>query len=123
MIYQFNSNILPPISEVSVRGRSLLQLSQAEFPVLPGFICSVAFFEPWLMTLRDIPEWETIPAAIHNEEDFPPSVSSLTAVGTKLVWTAEQKRQLAKAADTLPPEYRPSADTSFVARPGGLRRR
>ena len=47
------------ISGVGGKGLSLIDCNAAGFPVPPGFVLSVAFFEPWLADIKAAKEWKT----------------------------------------------------------------
>lgn len=106
MIYLFNTSGSPKISEVGGKGFSLVQMAQANLPVPPGFICSVAFFEPWLKILQALPEWTAVQDAIINEENLASTTTSLTRVCSDLTLTVAQEDLLSKALQPFPSEVR-----------------
>ena len=46
------------ISQVGGKGLSLIDCSAAGFPVPPGFVLSVAFFQSWLDSIKNTREWK-----------------------------------------------------------------
>jgi pyruvate,water dikinase len=47
----------PSISQVGGKGLSLIDCCAARFPVPPGFVLSVAFFQSWLDSIKNTREW------------------------------------------------------------------
>lgn len=110
MIYSFNTNSSPSQTEVGHKGLSLIRMTQNQFPVPPGIVLTVAFFDPWITTLQATPEWETIQTAISQNENLSSSITALKATCANLKWTEEQKKQFTLAIDTFP------IDSQFVIR-------
>lgn len=52
-----NDDTAPSIAQVGGKGLSLIDCSMAGFPVPPGFVLTVAFFESWLDTIKSTNEW------------------------------------------------------------------
>jgi pyruvate,water dikinase len=48
---------IPLISQVGGKGLSLIDCCAAGFPVPPGFVLSVAFFQSWLDSIKNTHEW------------------------------------------------------------------
>jgi phosphoenolpyruvate synthase/pyruvate phosphate dikinase len=46
--YPFTTDQAPELSQVGGKGMSLIFMTRRGLPVPPGFVLSVAFFEPWL---------------------------------------------------------------------------
>jgi phosphoenolpyruvate synthase/pyruvate phosphate dikinase len=102
MIYRFNTTPIPALAEVGGKGLSLIQMTQANLPVPPGFVCAVSFFEPWLAHLQTTSEWMAVQTAIHNNAELAPSTTALQAACTKLALTHDQEQQLSEALQALP---------------------
>ena len=114
MIYPFNTNSSPSVTEVGHKGLSLIRMTQNKFPVPPGFVLSAAFFEPRITTLQATPEWEALQTAIRKDENLTSSLTALKAACANLNWTAEKEKQFTLAIDTLP------KDSQFVVRYSAL---
>ncbi len=103
LIFPFNGSPIPTLAEVGGKGLSLMRMTQAGLPVPPGFILSVAFFEPWLVSLQSIPEWATVQTTIQKKEDLTVSTNALKAACANLALTSEQEGQLTEALQVLLP--------------------
>lgn len=57
MIYNFNIDIIPKISEVGGKAKALIETTKAGFPVPEGIALSVDFFAPWLLEIKRSDEW------------------------------------------------------------------
>jgi phosphohistidine swiveling domain-containing protein len=47
----------PDLAAVGGKAMSLIHMTQGGYSVPPGFVLTVAFFEPWLGHVQDAPEW------------------------------------------------------------------
>jgi phosphohistidine swiveling domain-containing protein len=47
------------LSEVGGKALSLIESTQAGFPVPGGFVLTVSFFKPWLQSIKSTSEWKT----------------------------------------------------------------
>ncbi len=56
-IYPFTETQLPRLDEAGGKALALMQMTHAGFPVPPGFVLTVAFFEPWIEALKQSPAW------------------------------------------------------------------
>ena len=102
MIYPFSTTPLPALAEVGVKGLSLMRMTQADLPVPPGFVCLLAFFEPWLTILHTTPEWASVQIAIQKGADLVTSTDALKAVCTDLALTTNQEGDLTESLQALP---------------------
>ncbi|MBS1252911.1 MAG: Prodigiosin synthesizing transferase PigC [Anaerolineales bacterium] len=117
MIYPFDSATLPTLAEVGGKGLSLMRMTHAGLPVPSGFVCAVAFFEPWLTTLQTTPEWTAVQTAIQNDEDLAPSTTALKAACAELALTTSQEGQLTEALQALPKDsFFATGEGVFAAR-------
>ena len=48
------------LETVGGKGMSLIFMTRRGLPVPPGFVLSVAFFEPWLEYVKRTPEWKKV---------------------------------------------------------------
>lgn len=58
LAYSFSASPLPGPDQVGGKAHSLMTLFQAGFPVPDGFVLPVAYFEPWLVSLRTTAAWK-----------------------------------------------------------------
>ncbi|KAL7441494.1 hypothetical protein ACHAXM_011541 [Skeletonema potamos] len=49
----------PKLSEVGGKALSLIKTSALQFPVPPGFVLSVSFFQPWLEQIKKTEAWKS----------------------------------------------------------------
>ena len=59
-IIGFETRELPCINQVGGKGYSLIRMTQAGLPVPPGFVLTVAFFDPWIQQLKQTGEWARV---------------------------------------------------------------
>jgi len=101
-VYFFPHTNSPSLSQVGGKGLSLIQGTQKELPVPPGFILSVAFFNAWFQELKKMKVWENF---IHPEKyNLKQSCDSLKKHALKLSFTKYQEQELYKALDLYPKE-------------------
>jgi pyruvate,water dikinase len=55
--YPFTTGETPALAQVGGKAMSLIFMTRHGLPVPPGFVLSVAFFEPWLEYVLETPEW------------------------------------------------------------------
>jgi rifampicin phosphotransferase len=53
----FHTTYTPELPEVGGKAMSLISMTRHGLPVPPGFVLTVAFFEPWLSAIQETPEW------------------------------------------------------------------
>jgi len=58
LVYPFDTDESPELSQVGGKGLSLILMTQYGLPVPPGVVLSVFFFEPWLSHVKKTPEWD-----------------------------------------------------------------
>jgi phosphohistidine swiveling domain-containing protein len=79
---------------------SLVTMTQRGLPVPPGFVLTVAFFQPWLDRILKTPEWA---AALRSSPgDLQKSTAAVQALCTDLELNDAQRRALAQALEALP---------------------
>ncbi len=49
----------PKLSEVGGKALSLIKTSELDFPVPPGFVLTVSFFQPWLEQIKQTNAWKS----------------------------------------------------------------
>jgi len=59
-VYPFTTTESPELTQVGGKAMSLIAMTQHGLPVPPGFVLSVAFFEPWLAYIQSTPEWARV---------------------------------------------------------------
>ncbi len=57
-IYPFSTSEKPSLDQVGGKAMSLIQMTRQGLPVPPGFVLSVAFFQPWLENITRSMEWK-----------------------------------------------------------------
>lgn len=99
----FPFTVTEPVSIQAVGGKalSLIRMTQKGFPVPPGFVLSVDFFEPWLTTLASSPDWPTAQTA--SGPVLTQATQSLQAQCQNLRLTHLQQEALQAALQTFLP--------------------
>jgi len=86
----------PSLSEVGGKALSLIEASAAKFPVPPGLVLTVAFFEAWLEDIGKSPEWVNfIEAGVGATKELCDGVKALCI--NSLVLTSDQETYLQEA--------------------------
>jgi phosphohistidine swiveling domain-containing protein len=99
LVYSFTTDEKPELAQVGGKAMSLIRMTQHGLPVPPGFVLSVAFFEPWLEHIRATPEWTK--ALSSTPENLKHHTIALGALCMGLELDHEQKKNLAEALETL----------------------
>ena len=60
LVYHFSTKTAPTLAEVGGKGWSLIRMSQAGFPVPPGFVLTAVFFQPWFDQLQQSGLWTAV---------------------------------------------------------------
>lgn len=60
MIYKFNTDRIPELSQVGGKAKALIETTKEGLPVPDGIVLSVKFFEPWLGEIKKSKEWENM---------------------------------------------------------------
>jgi rifampicin phosphotransferase len=95
LIYTFPAAHQATLAEVGGKGLSLIEGSRVGFPVPPGFILSVDFFEPWIHELKSTKAWSHF---LHGSDaELLELCTSLKRVASGLAFTEEQDRALKEA--------------------------
>lgn len=102
MIHPFTETPLPTLEQVGGKGLSLMRLTDADLPVPPGFVCSVEFFRPWLISIQSTAEWAGVQTAIQNEDSLALCTEAIKNVCSGLQLTRDQEQQLGLALQSFP---------------------
>ena len=99
LTYPFTTDETPELTQVGGKAMSLILMTQRGLPVPPGFVLSVAFFEPWLEAIRQTAEWakalNSPPEALKRRCD------ALKALCRDLELDDKRKAALARALEAL----------------------
>lgn len=87
------------LEQVGGKALSLITLTGQGFPVPPGFVMTVRFFEPWTAALAATPEWVALQVA--DAEDLSRASRALQALCDHLAFTPEQRAGLGRALAAL----------------------
>ena len=104
-VYQFTTGEKPDLAQVGGKAMSLIFMTQQGLPVPPGFVLSVAFFEPWLEHVRNTPEWSEVLNS--SPENLKRNCEAVEALARGLELDDRQKEVLAKALASLDTDGRP----------------
>jgi len=98
-IFQFTS--LEPLTILEVGGKALALLTMARkgFPVPPGFVLSVSFFEPWIKTLVALPEWMALQTG--GETTLSLTTRALQSRCHNMTFRPQQQEELERAFQEL----------------------
>ena len=69
IVYPFSTQQVPVpetpnLAQVGGKGLSLMRMAQQGLPVPPGFVLTVAFFQPWLEAIQATPEWAGVVSSV-----------------------------------------------------------
>mmetsp|Transcript_23724 Transcript_23724/g.37216 ORF Transcript_23724/g.37216 Transcript_23724/m.37216 type:complete len:902 (-) Transcript_23724:202-2907(-) len=59
----------PELSEVGGKALSLIKTSELHFPVPPGFVLTVSFFQPWLEQIKQTKAWKSFISRLPTNSD------------------------------------------------------
>ena len=108
-IVPFTSTELLDMEQVGGKALALITMTRAGMPVPPGFVLTVRFFEPWVISLQAAPEWEAMQVA--GLVELGQATKALQTLCRDLHFTQEQREALDKALDS----FRASADVAPFA--------
>lgn len=57
MFYTLNEKIIPALSEIGGKAKTLMEMSEAGFPVPEGIVLPASFFSPWMDMLKKQDAW------------------------------------------------------------------
>ena len=102
LVYPFTTSETPELAQVGGKAMSLILMTRQGFPVPPGFVLSVAFFEPWLEHIVSTPDWtKTLNS---SPKDLKRNSMMLKALCLGLELDHEQNKALAEALEYLEPD-------------------
>lgn len=90
---------LPPISAVGGKGYSLIRMAREGFPVPPGFVLAVDFFEPWFAQVAETDAWRAFLDAPPDE--MAARAAALPSTAKALVFDTEQAALVAQSLERL----------------------
>jgi phosphohistidine swiveling domain-containing protein len=99
LAYPFAAGETPTLAEVGGKAMSLISMAQRGLPVPPGFVLTVAFFEPWLDQIRRSPEWRDALRALSQGLGRKTAIVKERCAGLEL--DGARKAFLAKALASL----------------------
>lgn len=98
-IIGFDASELPRIDQAGGKGFSLIRMTQEGLPVPPGFVLTVAFFDPWIQQLKRTEEWNHVLKS--SESSLVSASERLKAKCAGLEFEASQKAALFEAVGNL----------------------
>jgi phosphoenolpyruvate synthase/pyruvate phosphate dikinase len=109
LAYPFTTAERPELAQVGGKAMSLILMTQHGLPVPPGFVLSVAFFEPWLEAIQQTPEWTQVLSS--SPDELKQHCDALRALCTALELDETHKAALTQALEAL----KASGDSSLFA--------
>ncbi len=99
LVYPLATDARPELAQVGGKAMSLILMSRRGLPVPPGFVLTVAFFEPWLEYIRGTFEW----AEVLNgpSKDLEGNCEAVKALCRELQLDAERRTALSRALEPL----------------------
>lgn len=98
-IVSFTAQDYPPVDQAGGKALALMHMTAAGMPVPPGFVLTVAFFEPWTARLQATPEWAEMANA--DASRIGPVARALQAACLALRFTDGQRGELDSALKTF----------------------
>lgn len=108
MIYQFNEKEIPNVPQVGGKAKALMEMTGAGFPVPPGFVLSVEFFDDWLNQVKGSEAFKIAMADTTKE-----NCDAVKALAEKLVFTESQNTLF---DDTFKNQFPAHSDDVFAVR-------
>jgi phosphoenolpyruvate synthase/pyruvate phosphate dikinase len=99
LAFPFTTHKTPELVQVGGKAMSLILMTRQGFPVPPGFVLSVAFFQPWLEYVQSTPEWTRVLSS--PPENLKENCDTLKTLCTRLELDDVQREVLAKALKPL----------------------
>lgn len=96
MIYGFNTNEIPQLSDVGGKAKSLIEITKAGFNVPEGFVLSVEFFAPWIQEIKATAVWKKFLETPAKEQ-----CDELKKLAGRLEFTSAQRDTLENALKGL----------------------
>jgi pyruvate,water dikinase len=98
-VHPFASGETPDLAQVGGKAMSLIWLTQQGLRVPPGFVLTVAFFQPWLEQIQRSPEWAR--ALESSPEELEPRCDAVKVLCRDLQLDATRQDALARALHSL----------------------
>jgi phosphoenolpyruvate synthase/pyruvate phosphate dikinase len=92
----------PELTQVGGKAMSLILMTQHGLPVPPGFVLTVAFFEPWLEVIKQTPEWNRVLNS--SLQDLKQNTMAVEELCTSLELDDVRKEVLTRALEALKTE-------------------
>ncbi len=99
LVYPFTADETPELAQVGGKAMSLILMTQHGLPVPPGFVLTVAFFDPWLERIQNTPEWAQ--ALDSSPEDLKQNTIAVEELRRGLKLDDMQGEVVAKALECL----------------------
>jgi pyruvate,water dikinase len=99
LAHSFSTDKTPELAQVGGKAMSLIFMTQHGLPVPPGFVLTVAFFEPWLEHIKQTPEWAQ--ALSGSPQDLKQNTTVVKALCHSLELDDTRRKALAEALETL----------------------
>jgi len=99
LVYSFTTDETPELTQVGGKAMSLIFMTQRGLPVPPGFVLTVAFFEPWLEHIKQTSEWTQVLNS--PPETLKQNCDAVKALCTGLELDDAHKEVLAQALELL----------------------
>ena len=99
LVFPFTTDETPELVQVGGKAMSLIFMTQQGFPVPPGFVLTVAFFQSWLESIQQTPEW--IRALNSPPKDLKQNCDAVKSLCIGLELDDMRKEALAKALEPL----------------------
>jgi phosphohistidine swiveling domain-containing protein len=99
LLYPLTTDERPVLGEVGGKAASLMCMIQRGFPVPPGFVLALAFFEPWLEHICRTPEWASVLNS--SPEEMAQRCEAVKALGLDLEMDPAREGMLAQALEPL----------------------
>lgn len=99
LIYAFSTPKDVILEQVGGKAMSLIRMTRYGLPVPPGFVLTVAFFHPWLDTIKRMATWQDLVDSF--PEDLKTQSTMLKAKCANLQFDDTQKSALYEAINTL----------------------
>lgn len=96
LIYGFSTSDSPQLSEVGGKGKALIEMTKAGFPVPDGIVLSVDFFAPWVSDVKKTTEWSALLTEVTKEK-----CDALQRKTFNFQYTEIQQLELEKHLDEL----------------------
>ena len=117
LAYSFTVAPAPELAQVGGKAMSLIAMTQHGLPVPPGFVLSVAFFDPWLATIQSTPQWARVLDSAPGE--LKQNCDEVKALALGLELGDVQEQVLAEMLASLDKDDKSAARLHFVLKLAG----